>query len=420
MMEHEALLSRLTDINKFKQDVLQSYMKANEPLYLDLMAAYEGAEKRQKEIEEEARKQRTQWETVINIFNERFFVPFKLEVKNREAVILGYETMMNLGFIYEDGADSAELPRDDLVRRLSTGERRALYILNVIFEIETRKKANQETLFVFDDIADSFDYQNKYAIIQYLKDISEDGLFKQIIMTHNFDFFRTIQSRFVPYSRCLMAAKTSKGIILDRAAGIRNVFVNDWKAHFFNDPKKKIASIPFLRNLVEYSEGEDDPRYKKLTALLHWKANSAAITVGELDQIYNETCKPAGASPDQGKLVWALIQEQATECLKAGPGINFENKIVLAIAIRVTAERFMVDKIGDAAFVAGIASHQTQTLAERFKRDFRDGTRNIEILDRVLLMTPENIHLNSFMYEPIVDMSDEHLKKLYSDVTELG
>ncbi len=31
-------------------------------------------------------------------------------------------------------------------------------------------------------------------------------------------------------------------------------------------------------------------------------------------------------------------------------------------------------------------------------------------------MTPENIHLNAFMYEPIVDMSDHHLKKLYAEV----
>ena len=34
-------------------------------------------------------------------------------------------------------------------------------------------------------------------------------------------------------------------------------------------------------------------------------------------------------------------------------------------------------------------------------------------------MTPENIHLNSFMYEPIVDMSDEHLRKLCREVVAL-
>ena len=45
---------------------------------------------------------------------------------------------------------------------------------------------------------------------------------------------------------------------------------------------------------------------------------------------------------------------------------------------------------------------------------------NIAILDRVALMTPENIHLNSFMYEPIIDMSDEHLRKLYREVEALN
>ncbi len=35
-------------------------------------------------------------------------------------------------------------------------------------------------------------------------------------------------------------------------------------------------------------------------------------------------------------------------------------------------------------------------------------------------MTPENIHLNSFMYEPIIDMSDAHLRKLYEDVLKLS
>jgi len=34
-------------------------------------------------------------------------------------------------------------------------------------------------------------------------------------------------------------------------------------------------------------------------------------------------------------------------------------------------------------------------------------------------MTPENIHINSFMYEPIIDMANEHLKQLYTDVSAL-
>ncbi len=30
------------------------------------------------------------------------------------------------------------------------------------------------------------------------------------------------------------------------------------------------------------------------------------------------------------------------------------------------------------------------------------------------MMTPEGIHLNSFMYEPLIDMSAEHLVNLYN------
>jgi hypothetical protein len=59
-------------------------------------------------------------------------------------------------------------------------------------------------------------------------------------------------------------------------------------------------------------------------------------------------------------------------------------------------------------------------LIKKFKELFKEEGASIKILDRVTLMTPENIHVNSFMYEPIVDMSDEHLKKLYSDAKTLS
>jgi hypothetical protein len=41
-----------------------------------------------------------------------------------------------------------------------------------------------------------------------------------------------------------------------------------------------------------------------------------------------------------------------------------------------------------------------------------------KIIKKILLMTPEAIHLNSFMYEPILDISDEHLIDLYIEVRD--
>lgn len=419
LQENEPLLARMNNLPKLKEDVLKSYLKVHYSDYEQLMTKYDAAAKRKKEIEDEARRQRTQWEEVIAIFNQRFFVPFELEARNRIEVMLGDDQIIDLGFTYIDGKDTAKVEKPALMQVLSTGERKALYVLNVIFEIQRRNKGRQETLVVVDDIADSFDYQNKYAIIQYLKDISEDGLFKLIIMTHNFDFFRTIEGRFVRYSNCLMASKNEQGVSLAQAAGIRNVFANDWKGNFFADSKKKIASICFLRNLIEMTTGETDPNYQKLTSMLHWKSDSAKIKVSELDAIYNAVCKTEGASGNADRLVHDLIREEADNCLVATLGLNLENKIVLAVATRLTAERFMIDKLRDDKFVAGIQFNQTQALIEKYKERFPKQEEAIKCLDRVALMTPENIHVNSFMYEPIVDMSDEHLKRLYSDVKKL-
>jgi hypothetical protein len=264
------------------------------------------------------------------------------------------------------------------------------------------------------------DLIEKYQAAEKRKKEIEEEARNQIILTHNFDFFRTINSRFVDYSHCLMALKSSNGISLEQATGIKNVFVNDWKLNFFTDSKKKIASIPFIRNLIEFTKSDKDPDFVKLTSLLHWKSDSVGITQGELDGIYNLVFGATGTSADGKRPVIDIIQHEADECLKACDGINFENKIVLSIAIRLAAEQFMVKKINDTNFVESIDSNQTPRLLAKFKELFGGDVVQIKTIQRVILMTPENIHLNSFMYEPILDMSDEHLRKLYEDVLALG
>jgi len=418
--DHEELLPCLADVALFRKNLWKSYLMANDRLYEAVVEKHEAAQKRKMEIEQAAAAQGTQWEAVIEIFNDRFFVPFKLIARNKAAVVLGEEPILDLGFEFRDGEDVAEIDKRQLLGVLSSGESKALYILNVIFEIEARKKAGQETLFVIDDIADSFDYKNKYAIIQYLKDIADEPNFRQIILTHNFDFFRTINSRFVRYDHCLMTLKNGGRCVLEQASGIQNVFAKDWKRNFFVDPKKRIASIPFMRNLIEYTNGDDDPDFVRLTSLLHWRLGSSGIAESDLDGIYNSLFREQGSWVNGGDIVTDDILQAAEQCLTAGDGTNFENKIVLSIAIRISAERFMANKINDTVFLEGISANQTAVLFGKYRELFPDDTRTIKIVGNVLLMTPENIHLNSFMYEPILDMSDEHLRKLYRDVKSLS
>jgi len=419
--ENKDVLALMGNMGKLKEDIWKSYFKAHQDLYLDVIAKFQAAEVRAKEIQAVAAGQRTLWEDVIDIFNRRFFVPFKLEIKNRVDVVIGQAPVPSLSFTFCEGDDTVEMDRPDLLQVLSTGEKKALYILSVIFEVEARRKAQQSTLFVIDDIADSFDYKNKYAIIQYLKDIARDDCFRQIILTHNFDFFRTVNSRFVPYSHCLMVERTSQGLQLTRAAGIKNVFLKDWKLHFFTGGRKRIAAISFIRNLVEYTRGEDDPDFSRLTSLLHWKKDSDSITHGDLDGIY---MRLFGASNSPWSAPHTTVLEtifaEAKACLSAPEGSHLENKVVLAIAIRLEAEKHMVKEIADKEFVESITSNQTSVLLGRYRDRPVVDPEAVRTLDEVTLMTPENIHLNSFMYEPIVDMADDHLRQLYSKVLSLN
>jgi hypothetical protein len=255
--------------------------------------------------------------------------------------------------------------------------------------------------------------------------VSKDHEIKLIIMTHNFDFFRTIESRFVTYPYCLMATREDDGISLVQASGVKgNLFAADWKGKFFSDARKRIASIPFLRNIIEMTQGKADQRYIDLTSMLHRKADSDNLTAASLDSIFNSFCAPPGmplgAWPDPDQKVADLIFGEADACVGEAGALKLENKIVLAIGIRLAAENFVIGKINEDAWVAELKKDQTRKLIERYRDKFPDEEEALGVLDRVELMTPENIHVNAFMYEPLIDMSDQHLRKLYTDVKALS
>ncbi|UJB33472.1 hypothetical protein [Chromobacterium sp. Beijing] len=419
LQNNESILPELSNIAHFKEKLWKSYIKANYELFQTLVEKMQHAASRIQEIEEQAFREETTWQNVINIFNDRFVVPFRLEVENKLQVILGKETAPRLHFVFKDGEDEHPVDRDSLLQTLSTGEKKAFYILNMLFDIEVRRQQNRETLVIVDDIADSFDYKNKYAIVQYLSDLSEDPCFKLLILTHNFDFYRTIESRkLVQRNNCFMVSKTEQGVTFQEAVGVKNIFLNLWKKEFFKNRKMKICCIPFMRNLIEYLKEDNATDFIKLTSLLHWKADSDKITVATLDEIYSRLFSTTGESPNKTDLVIDLINTEANSCIHAADGINFENKVILAIATRLHAEKFMTEKINDPEWQKTIHSNQTPALLKRYRTQFGDA-KSIKVLQRVTLMTPENIHLNSFMYEPILDMSDVHLRRLYEDVLSL-
>jgi len=418
--KNNSLIIELKNYDAFKQKVWLVYFSS---LYNDVGHLWGLYNTRKEELEtiiREAVSTKTDWEKATKEFNERFRgIPFRLEIGNQDDVILK-TSAPSLKFIFKDLNDEKHIEKDELLKVLSQGEKRALYLLNIVFEIQARKKINQETVFIIDDIADSFDYKNKYAIVEYLKDISNEPNFYQIILTHNFDFFRTVGSRLGvngEYRR--YAIKSNTEVRLEKEEYQKNPFQH-WIKNYTNN-YFFIALIPFVRNLTEYTNGDsNNPEYDTLTELLHIKINTKNITHQDLTTIFSSVVPLILPNQDTTKVIdtiYSCADTISQEIIHTE--VNLEKKIVLSIATRLKAEEFMIGKINNQTAVSKIRGNQTIELFKIYKDSFPTEEANIESLDKVNLMTAENIHLNSFMYEPLLDMSDHHLKTLYQEIKNL-
>ena len=173
-----------------------------------------------------------------------------------------------------------------------------MYLLYILFDIEIiKEKAVQGSgkhLIIVDDIADSFDYKNKYAIVEYLSDISKNLHIDLLILTHNFDFYRTVVSRIgIPREKCYIVQKTqNEELQMTNFGYLKDYFskgiVEKIKDGNINNTTKKIkliASIPFYRNLTEYMLL--DSEYLNLTCLLHLKDMPTNTSSLRLSDVWN-------------------------------------------------------------------------------------------------------------------------------------
>ncbi|MGL4999300.1 MAG: AAA family ATPase [Cetobacterium sp.] len=413
--ENRGFIIDLENLEKFQRKIWMTYISYSSKELEDLNNIYLKNQEEIKIIIKKASEEKTDWEKVIELYNQRFKMPFKIRVKNKANSLLGIQEPQ-IEFEYNGHFILVEKLKKDI---LSTGEKRALYLLEVLYKIEVLKSEGKKKIIILDDIADSFDYKNKYAIIEYLNDlIQKNDLFKLIILTHNFDFYRTIASRLDLKKNSFMAVKTIEEIRLEKGGYFENVF-KFWREKVFTDDKTTIIVIPFVRNLIEYSLGEKGESYDFLTNLLHYKKDKTEnTTIFELKKVYkNDWFKsPIELKNDTRKVIDVILKEADKILEEKEESINLDNKIILSIACRYLAERYMVNKIYE------IKSEYLKSTTRKLFLEYKNNnpsSKYINILEEVNLMTAENIHINSFMYEPLIDMSSNHLKELYTKVKEI-
>lgn len=417
------------NISRFRKNMLASIIQSMPEVEVYLskyILSYEDINR----IELEAKNLTPQWHAAVELFNLRFLnMPFTMSIQNPSLVVVGQEkARLQFTFLDESTQKSKtmKLSESGSISTLSDGEARALDLLYFIFEVEERKKNSKETVFVIDDIADSFDYKNKHAIIQYLRDLTTIPYFHLIVLTHNFDFFRALESnRIVSYPHCLMANKLGNTINLVHADGIRNYFANVIQEKINQSASYLLASIPFTRNIVEYTRGQNSEYYLQLTEMLHWKERSGSILLEEYCSIYNDVFskKEEFNSFDLHEpLISFLEQEVAIVISRPVPlSLCLEDKILLSVAIRIIAEKKIIEiyRNIDSSFCWPNLEDCYGDMLGTLKRENRE-LPQLSILESVGVMVNSNIHLNSFMYEPIIDLTIDHLKKLYQDVNEMS
>ena len=421
--EHPDWIPEIINYEEFRKKVWLGYLSDNEirPLFDAYIQVYNENKKALQEVLEKASSQQERWKQIIDLYNTRFHVPIKVDITNQKDIILKQEAA-KLQFSYVEPSNTeTAVGKDVLEKILSRGEKRAFIILQFLFEMEARKTMGHDSIIIMDDIADSFDYQNKYAIVEYIKDIAVDGSnkFYILVLTHNYDFYRTLSSRLsLPQSNMWMAERLAKGkVIINQGQYKGNVYTNAFINHDDNN-KIFISMIPFVRNLIEYTKGEDDDDYITLTECLHQKTNTRDITVTQLvDIMVNYTQGKGMKHPKTTDKIYDLIMQTADSIsTEANPNeVLIENKVCLSIAIRHLAENYMHDKMiaaGKSEEDLFVTGNQTGKWTGKFKKTCPKDT-NYSIIERVNMMTPELIHLNSFMFEPLIDMSLYHLIQLY-------
>lgn len=412
-------LKELAEPQKFKKIVIYSKLSPFNDEIMELKSLLENCINELEKITSEAKKHKNKWQEIINDYNSRF-ITNKLDVKivNYDDAVLGIEKL-----VFQRNIKDTEIEvTDENINRLSTGEKRAITLLNLIFEVELRK--NKKFTLVLDDVSDSFDYKNKYAIIEYINDFSKNENIQLIILTHNFDFYRSLRILLNRQLKSRLIAYSNNGIVTLYDASDESFekysYYKNWKKQ--GSYMDVIACIPFLRNIVEMEKGSKDNDYKALTGLLHYNSdleNRDFLSFNDIIVNHNIEFK----EKNKNKKYLESIKENTKTIINSEKAMEtkLREKVVLGLFIRLFADRFMWKKYekeyGKEPDIVG-KQNESYELYNSIVEKLKEKEQKVILTARVV--APSFIHVNSFMFEPLVDVGMERLKKVASDVLELN
>lgn len=353
------------------------------------------------------------WELYKTRFN---FNKFDLAISNRFDAAIGYDVPLFVKYV--KGTDiEIDNPRD---YRFSTGEIRSYNLINLIIEIEKERIKGSPFTIVLDDAVDSFDYKNKYGIIDYLVDVNKDPNIQLIIFTHNFDFYRSSILAFgkVTTNQYFMYKDDNNDITFydskNKHYYLEVCKFNDWK----NAPtaSQYYSLIPFFRSTMQLESNSHNPDVQAIDEYLHYDDTlSPTKDFSRLDAILNPRgCKlPLGISINDNFL--KKIDSEVANILSSGINeTNLEEKITLGLYIRLFEERFLCKKIiaSAGAIPSFNAYNRTKDLLNYAISLLLLSDEEVSLMTEANIISPSFLHANSFMYEPLIDVGSKPLVDL--------
>jgi hypothetical protein len=138
-----------------------------------------------------------------------------------------------------------------------------------------------------------------------------------------------------------------------------------------------LACIPFVRNLIEFTIGDNNKDYLTLTYLLHNKPEfveegikaTNEITRSDVYIIFNKIFDTENVTEIPEEKVYEVINNKAREIIETplDSSLDIKIKICLSLAIRLKSEEYMLSKISDQEFHRHIAKKLTGKIFQKFK-----------------------------------------------------
>lgn len=311
----------------------------------------------------------------------------------------------------------------DILEVLSTSEQRSLYLLNIMYKISLINPEDKSITLVFDDIVDTFDEINQSAIAYYL-DLLEKRKYKFIVLTHNYNFFKTLKNKLYLKQSLILTNGLNKTKVEAFNENMDYIFLNWFDKENIMNSKYLIALSSVFREL-----GHIDKKYPKneLLNFFHIKTDVSSLSWSN----YIETIQN-NLELDEKSIIKikennnTYLEEVKNVCIKICNDDSehlplFEsiaNKVCLAIGIRLFLELHMINYIGFNC-TKKIKDNQTKNLINKIRdSDLVTKKTNItSILSKYDIASSNIIHLNSFNYEVLFYYNIEYLKKLYTNIS---